>query len=85
VEDATVYTTMSPCFGCLKESIQAGISRIVYQTQYEMKVSTGLKQQYDELVEHLRCGDPTNFEPLGGEVTDTADVAPLGNDEPASA
>jgi dCMP deaminase len=30
VEGATVYTTLSPCFSCLKESIQAGIGRIVY-------------------------------------------------------
>lgn len=31
VQDATLYTTQSPCFGCLKESLQAGISRIRVQ------------------------------------------------------
>ena len=31
VENGTLYTTLRPCFGCLKEVIQAGIVEIVYE------------------------------------------------------
>lgn len=30
VESATMYSTMQPCFGCLKEMVQAKIDRVVY-------------------------------------------------------
>lgn len=30
IEGGTLYSTYRPCFGCLKESIQAGIKEIVY-------------------------------------------------------
>jgi dCMP deaminase len=30
VQDATLYTTMQPCFGCAKELLQAHVKRIVY-------------------------------------------------------
>lgn len=29
-DDAAVYTTVQPCFGCLKELMQAGVKRIVF-------------------------------------------------------
>jgi dCMP deaminase len=82
VQGATVYTTMSPCFGCLKEAIQAGVTRIVFLELYKMKVSEGLQAQYDLLVEQLRDGDRTNFEPLGGAEPEIAPEAPIGYDEP---
>ena len=56
VEGATLYTTLSPCFGCLKESIQAGIARIVYDEKYEANYSPSLRQQYDELAAKLPDG-----------------------------
>jgi cytidine/deoxycytidylate deaminase-like protein len=31
VDGATLYTTQSPCFSCLKEAIQAGVVRVVSQ------------------------------------------------------
>ena len=31
VQGGTLYTTLRPCFGCLKESIQAGIVEIVFE------------------------------------------------------
>jgi len=34
-DGATCYLTLSPCFDCAKLLIQAGIKRVVYQTQYE--------------------------------------------------
>lgn len=29
-KDGVLYTTLRPCFGCVKEAIQAGIAEIVY-------------------------------------------------------
>ena len=37
-----------PCFGCLKESIQAGITRIVYVEPYDYE--SELEDVYHELV-----------------------------------
>lgn len=34
-DGCTLYTTLSPCQHCLKNSIQAGISRIVYLIKYD--------------------------------------------------
>lgn len=31
VENALIYSTMEPCFGCLKELLQARVKRIVYR------------------------------------------------------
>jgi hypothetical protein len=66
VEGATLYTTQSPCFGCLKESIQAGLSRVVYESWYPAKYSEPLKNQYQDLANLLMDDDPTRFEALGG-------------------
>jgi dCMP deaminase len=33
VDRAVLYVTLSPCFGCLKEAIQAGVTRIVYEDE----------------------------------------------------
>lgn len=66
VEGATLYTTLSPCFGCLKEAVQAGVVRIVFAEAYRMPVGDALLRQYDHLARHLSGGDPTRFERLGG-------------------
>lgn len=34
-DGGVLYTTLRPCFGCAKESIQAGIREIVYEEPYE--------------------------------------------------
>lgn len=31
IAGGTLYTTLRPCFGCLKEAIQAGIVAIVFE------------------------------------------------------
>lgn len=66
VEGSTLYTTLSPCFGCLKEAVQAGVSRIVYAEQYAASYGPALIDLYKNLAMHLAGGDATNFEPLGG-------------------
>jgi dCMP deaminase len=35
LEGAQCFTTLRPCFGCLKELRQAGIERIVYRNEWE--------------------------------------------------
>ena len=66
VEGSTLYTTLSPCFGCLKEALQAGVVRVVYEEEYAPPLSEALARQYEELSHHMSTGDPTRFERLGG-------------------
>ena len=46
-------STSSPCFGCLKEAVQAGIDRVVYDTWYPVDYADDLADQYQRLYEHL--------------------------------
>ena len=57
VQGATLYTTVQPCFGCLKEVIQAGIARIVYADVYPPHGDEEVVAQYDDLVAHLGAFD----------------------------
>ena len=66
VEGTTLYTTLSPCFGCLKEAVQAGVVRVVFDEVYEASYGDALQRQYDALASHLAQDDPTRFEQLGG-------------------
>jgi dCMP deaminase len=63
-DGSELYTTSKPCFACLKESYQAGVKRIVWLEEWEPTESKLLKGQYAALVEHLRNGNPRNFERL---------------------
>jgi dCMP deaminase len=33
-DGCVLYTTLRPCFGCVKESIQAGITEVIYAEDY---------------------------------------------------
>jgi dCMP deaminase len=76
VEGATLFSTLLPCFGCLKEAIQAGVERIVYKSWYTARYPEPLKVQYRGLVEVLTAGDETRFESLGGGQVMFAEDAP---------
>lgn len=67
LEGGVLYTTFLPCFTCLKESVQVGISRIVYENQYKMGLEESMKSQYIELCQHVG-GAPgvPRFERIGG-------------------
>jgi dCMP deaminase len=67
LQGATLYSTLSPCFNCLKEAMQVGIERIVYGNWYAATYSEPIRNQYVALYRHLMQGDPTRFEALGGE------------------
>ena len=47
-EGGILFSTTRPCFGCLKESIQAGIVRIVYVEPYDYEPE--LEDVYQQLV-----------------------------------
>jgi dCMP deaminase len=67
VAGATLYTTYKPCFTCLKESIQAGVERIVYQQPYQTLDDPDLQKQYEALVALLHeRGGSTRFERITG-------------------
>jgi dCMP deaminase len=76
VDRATLYTTWSPCFSCLKEAVQAGIERIVYRTWYQAEYSADIAEQYRRLYRHLSDDDPTRFEAIGGGRPDVETEGP---------
>jgi dCMP deaminase len=53
LEGSVLYSTHAPCFSCLKEAIQVGIARIVYEEPYKMGLDKYLEKQYDDLCRHL--------------------------------
>jgi dCMP deaminase len=64
IDGSTLYTTLNPCFGCLKEAIQAGINRIVYGAEYHAEYSepvkaSGIDLPLGYLDEAIRVGEPT--------------------------
>lgn len=63
-DGAVLYATHKPCFGCLKEAIQAGIDRVVYLNDYSASDKRSYQAQYELLAEHLRNNDARNFEQL---------------------
>lgn len=50
---ASLYTTLRPCFGCLKEALQAGIAKITYLDEWELPKGDALAIQYDRLSAQL--------------------------------
>jgi dCMP deaminase len=53
VEDCTVYTTLQPCFGCLKELLQASVREVCYLAPWESR----FRDQYDALVARFGSGN----------------------------
>jgi dCMP deaminase len=48
IEAGILYSTLRPCFGCLKESLQAGIQEIVYDV--DMPYQDDLEEAYQGLL-----------------------------------
>lgn len=63
-DGGSLYTTHKPCFSCLKEAMQAGITRVVWLKDYVPSDKPSLLRQYAWLAEHLRNNDARNFEQL---------------------
>lgn len=49
VDGATLYTTTQPCFGCLKEMLQAGISTVWYRHGWNANRNAEQEIQYVQL------------------------------------
>ncbi len=58
IQGATVYTTVQPCFGCLKEMLQAGIDEVFYLHPWRSAKETDPEQmsQYEILASRLPGG-----------------------------
>jgi len=52
IEGCTLYTTLQPCFGCLKEALQASVAEVCYLHAWQSR----FREQYDALVERLGAG-----------------------------
>jgi len=52
-EGATLYVTMSPCFECSKQIIQAGIVRVCYAEQYRITDGLDLLRKAGIVVDKL--------------------------------
>jgi len=55
VEGSTVYSTVRPCFGCLKELLQAKVAGVRYLHDWTPQAGKR-KEQYDQLQTYFRQG-----------------------------
>lgn len=63
---ATLYTTLRPCFGCLKESLQAGIASIHYLADWSPgggEEDRELAVQYANLSSRFQSFEPMRIDP----------------------
>ena len=56
VQGSTVYSTTQPCFGCLKEMLQAKISQIYYVHPWTSQRTSEQEHQYKRLMEEFEHG-----------------------------
>ncbi len=56
VEGGTVYTTTQPCFGCMKEMLQAGIKTVYYIHPWTSSQDEEQKRQYKNLIDAFPHG-----------------------------
>jgi dCMP deaminase len=70
-DGAALFVTLRPCFGCLKEAVQAGIREIVYDQPFDY--SPDLEGAYQSLLQQsglaLRQHNYTLRDALGGPRT----------------
>ena len=55
VEGGTLYTTMQPCFGCIKEMLQAGIDKVFYLHEWKHP-DAAYRTEYEKLQNHFPGG-----------------------------
>jgi dCMP deaminase len=55
VAGALIYTTSRPCFGCLKELLQAGVSGVRFLHEWTPR-DPALKEEYDRLLAEFASG-----------------------------
>jgi dCMP deaminase len=55
VEGGDLYTTMQPCFSCMKEMLQAGIQRVFYLHEWKHP-DAAYRAEYEKLQSHFLQG-----------------------------
>ncbi|HYG98001.1 MAG TPA: dCMP deaminase family protein [Terriglobales bacterium] len=55
VEGSTMYTTMQPCFGCIKEALQAGVTRIYFVHEWKHP-DPNYRAEYDKFLTYFPGG-----------------------------
>ncbi len=57
IDGAVLYTTVQPCFNCLKEIMQTRIRGVVFRREWEARHPdyAWVASEYDRLVEHYRA------------------------------
>jgi dCMP deaminase len=50
VEGGAIYTTLKPCFGCMKALHQAGVRELYYHGEWGYDRESGLQRQYQLLL-----------------------------------
>ncbi len=64
IEGSVVYSTLKPCFNCLKEMLQAGIQKVIYLHDWEYDVDEIRKEYakilnaFPERIEKMIIDDP---------------------------
>jgi dCMP deaminase len=56
IQGAVMYTTTEPCFGCLKEMLQAGISEVYYLHPWSSPRDENQQRQYQQLQNAIEHG-----------------------------
>lgn len=56
VQGGTLYTTTQPCFGCLKEMLQARIAAVYYMHPWRSPRDAEQESQYHKLLEQFENG-----------------------------
>jgi dCMP deaminase len=56
IQSATLYTTTQPCFGCLKEMLQARIRCVHYRHPWKSQRDSDHEQQYQALLKEFEDG-----------------------------
>ncbi len=74
VEGADLYTTMQPCFGCIKEMLQARVKRVLYlhpwiPSEEGREEYAGLQGRFPEGLRQLVVDDPWYGEPERGDTS----------------
>ncbi len=57
LDGATLYSTLQPCFGCLKELRQAGIRDVIFRRRWQARHPDyeWVADEYERLLEHYRA------------------------------
>lgn len=65
IDGTTMYTTIEPCFSCVKVLVQSGIKRVIYDTAYYREGEINLQVEKLEFAESCKL-DIVRLDSLSG-------------------